>query len=61
MTHRWITDRKLQTAVLGLAGDSYEVTVKIASDDGDRYDVRSPGNNEKESAKKSNPSLAASR
>ncbi|WP_121744539.1 nickel pincer cofactor biosynthesis protein LarC [Natronorubrum halophilum] len=39
-THRWIADRTFETVTVDLDGESYEVTVKIASDaDGTVYDV----------------------
>ncbi|WP_323173761.1 nickel pincer cofactor biosynthesis protein LarC [Natrialba sp. PRR66] len=39
-THRWIAQREFRTAAVELAGDTYEVTVKVASDsDGEIYDV----------------------
>ncbi|AGB39245.1 nickel pincer cofactor biosynthesis protein LarC [Natronococcus occultus] len=39
-THRWIADREFETVELEVDGESYEVTVKIASDaGGDVYDV----------------------
>ena len=38
--HRWVADRAFETATLDIDGDSYDVTVKLASDtDGDVYDV----------------------
>ncbi|PSP99255.1 nickel pincer cofactor biosynthesis protein LarC [Halobacteriales archaeon QS_4_70_19] len=38
--HRWIAERRFETAELDLAGESHEVTVKVASDDaGAVYDV----------------------
>ncbi|AEH35703.1 nickel pincer cofactor biosynthesis protein LarC [Halopiger xanaduensis] len=39
-THRWIARREFETVELELEGETYEVTVKIASDaDGEVYDV----------------------
>ncbi|ELY90802.1 nickel pincer cofactor biosynthesis protein LarC [Natrialba taiwanensis] len=39
-THRWIAQREFRTAAVELAGDTYEVTVKVASDSaGEVYDV----------------------
>ncbi|WP_293027929.1 nickel pincer cofactor biosynthesis protein LarC [Natronococcus sp.] len=39
-THRWIADREFESVELELEGETYEVTVKIASDaDGEVYDV----------------------
>ncbi|WP_255148703.1 nickel pincer cofactor biosynthesis protein LarC [Halorarius halobius] len=38
--HRWIADRRYETAEVSVDGDSYEVAVKVASDaDGEVYDV----------------------
>ncbi|MBX0287463.1 nickel pincer cofactor biosynthesis protein LarC [Halomicroarcula sp. F28] len=38
--HRWIAERAFETVTLEVDGDSYEVTVKLASDtDGEVYDV----------------------
>jgi len=38
--HRWVAERAFETVTLEVDGDSYEVTVKIASDtDGEVYDV----------------------
>jgi len=38
--HRWIAERAFETVTLDVDGDSYEVTVKVASDtDGEVYDV----------------------
>ncbi|WP_276249956.1 nickel pincer cofactor biosynthesis protein LarC [Haloarcula rara] len=38
--HRWIAERAFETVTIDVDGDSYEVTVKIASDtDGEVYDV----------------------
>ena len=38
--HRWVADRAFETATLDVDGESYEVSVKIASDtDGAVYDV----------------------
>ncbi len=38
--HRWIAERTFETVTLDVDGDSYDVTVKIASDtDGEVYDV----------------------
>ena len=39
-THRWIADRRFETATLDVDGDAYEVAVKIATTtDDDAYDV----------------------
>ncbi|WP_435124652.1 nickel pincer cofactor biosynthesis protein LarC [Halobaculum sp. D14] len=39
-SHRWVAERRFETAELDVDGDSYEVSVKVASDaDGDVYDV----------------------
>jgi uncharacterized protein (TIGR00299 family) protein len=39
-THRWIAERSFETATLSVEGDTYEVDVKVASDDaGASYDV----------------------
>ncbi len=39
-THRWVAAREFETVTLGLDGETYEVAVKVASDDdGDVYDV----------------------
>ncbi|MEF8807446.1 nickel pincer cofactor biosynthesis protein LarC [Natronomonas sp.] len=39
-THRWIADREFETVELAIDGETFEVTVKIASDeDGEVYDV----------------------
>ncbi|WP_440764686.1 nickel pincer cofactor biosynthesis protein LarC [Natronorubrum sp. DTA7] len=39
-THRWIANRAFETVELEVEGETYEVTVKIASDvDGEVYDV----------------------
>ncbi|WP_158056058.1 nickel pincer cofactor biosynthesis protein LarC [Halorussus halophilus] len=39
-SHRWIADREFETAEVEIAGEHYEVEVKIASDDeGEVYDV----------------------
>ncbi|NUC71631.1 nickel pincer cofactor biosynthesis protein LarC [Haloterrigena sp. SYSU A558-1] len=39
-THRWIANRAFETVALEIDGETYEVTVKIASDaDGEVYDV----------------------
>ncbi|ELZ17201.1 hypothetical protein C477_13250 [Haloterrigena salina JCM 13891] len=39
-THRWIANRVFETVTLEIDGETYEVTVKIASDaDGEVYDV----------------------
>ncbi|GAB3673454.1 nickel pincer cofactor biosynthesis protein LarC [Halopiger thermotolerans] len=39
-THRWIANREFETVELEIGGETYEVTVKIASDsDGKVYDV----------------------
>ena len=39
-THRWIAQREFETVELDLEGETYEVTVKVASDaDGEVYDV----------------------
>ena len=38
--HRWVAERAFETVTLDVDGDSYEVTVKVASDtDGEVYDV----------------------
>jgi uncharacterized protein (TIGR00299 family) protein len=38
--HRWVAERAFETVTLEVDGDSYEMTVKIASDtDGEVYDV----------------------
>jgi uncharacterized protein (TIGR00299 family) protein len=38
--HRWVADRAFETATLDVDGESYEVSVKVASDtDGAVYDV----------------------
>ena len=38
--HRWVADRTFETVAVGLDGESYEVTVKVAADaDGSVYDV----------------------
>ncbi len=38
-THRWIAERDYETASVGIDGETYDVTVKIASDDaGEAYD-----------------------
>jgi uncharacterized protein (TIGR00299 family) protein len=38
--HRWVADRRFETAALEIGGETHEVTVKIASDDtGTPYDV----------------------
>ena len=38
--HRWVAERAFETVTLEVDGESYEVTVKVASDtDGDVYDV----------------------
>ena len=38
--HRWVADRDFETVTLDIAGESYDVSVKIASTaDGDVYDV----------------------
>ena len=38
--HRWVAERRFETAELDIEGDRYEVTVKVASDaDGEVYDV----------------------
>ncbi|WP_262180618.1 nickel pincer cofactor biosynthesis protein LarC [Haloarcula laminariae] len=38
--HRWVAERAFETVTLAVDGDSYEVTVKVASDaDGEVYDV----------------------
>ncbi|WP_324663904.1 nickel pincer cofactor biosynthesis protein LarC [Haloarcula sediminis] len=38
--HRWVAERAFETVTLAVDGDSYEVTVKVASDtDGAVYDV----------------------
>ncbi|MFA9504211.1 nickel pincer cofactor biosynthesis protein LarC [Natrinema sp. H-ect1] len=40
VTHRWIANREFETVSLGIDGEEYEVSVKIASDaDGEVYDV----------------------
>ncbi|WP_135853074.1 nickel pincer cofactor biosynthesis protein LarC [Halorussus salinus] len=40
-THRWIADREFEEVTVEVGGDSYEVAVKLASDDddGEVYDV----------------------
>jgi uncharacterized protein (DUF111 family) len=39
-THRWIAERSFEPATLSVDGDSYEVSVKVATDDaGEVYDV----------------------
>jgi hypothetical protein len=39
-THRWIAERRFETATVVVDGESYEVSVKVASTtDGDPYDV----------------------
>ncbi len=39
-THRWIAERAFLTATLSVDGDTYDVDVKVASDDaGETYDV----------------------
>ncbi|ELY66064.1 nickel pincer cofactor biosynthesis protein LarC [Natronococcus jeotgali] len=39
-THRWIADREFETVALEVDGESYAVSVKVASDaDGEVYDV----------------------
>jgi len=39
-THRWIADRRFETATVEVDGDAYDVSVKLASDDtGAVYDV----------------------
>jgi uncharacterized protein (TIGR00299 family) protein len=39
-THRWIADRRFETVELDIDGETFEITVKIASDeDGEVYDV----------------------
>ena len=39
-THRWIADRRFETATLDIDGDGYEIAVKVASTSGgDVYDV----------------------
>ncbi|NKE35519.1 nickel pincer cofactor biosynthesis protein LarC [Natronococcus sp. JC468] len=39
-THRWIADREFETVALEIDGESYDVSVKVASDaDGEVYDV----------------------
>jgi hypothetical protein len=38
--HRWVADRRFETATLDVAGETYDVSVKVASTaDGDVYDV----------------------
>jgi uncharacterized protein (DUF111 family) len=37
--HRWIADRELRTATITVDGTDHDVTVKVATADGDRYDV----------------------
>ncbi|QLD86899.1 nickel pincer cofactor biosynthesis protein LarC [Natronomonas halophila] len=39
-SHRWIADRRFETVELDIDGETYEITVKVASDeDGGVYDV----------------------
>ncbi|MFT4885529.1 MAG: hypothetical protein ACI8U4_003055 [Natronomonas sp.] len=39
-THRWIADRRFETVELDIDGETFEVTIKIAADEGgDVYDV----------------------
>lgn len=39
-THRWIAERSIESVSIDVGGDSYEVSVKVASDDaGKTYDV----------------------
>jgi len=37
--HRWVADRRVETATVDVEGAAFEVAVKIASADGEAYDV----------------------
>jgi uncharacterized protein (TIGR00299 family) protein len=37
--HRWVADREMETATIEIDGESYDVDVKVASADGEVYDL----------------------